>query len=359
MKFLHKMCLSRTQVVVGFRVALRSNMTARKGICCSSLAELRQKVGKKFPESIEEGVYTTDDTLVDEDDFLLSLPPQSLLVVGSPLAQPQDAANVFDRLLRLLRETSGAAPVCREVLDFMQEDFETKWKQMRAKVEETDLVLASSRADHPAWFEDLSTNAKTKEEFMTKSCQARVRGYLAKAETQLRATVSKPGEVEQAEEVIREFKTRLRKNKFHGGYFDRGTDEATRICDESGETTWKVPPDHHSQGISSARGSTASPAAPTPRTTPSTPTRAPRPGSSSPRGTSTTWWSAAGRSCRRWPPPSRARRQGAASTSTTSTASSSRGSTSDWSTSSVTTRGLILAGHVIRTSTMPSDDVFH
>ena len=32
-------------------------------------------------------------------------------------------------------------------------------------------VQASSRKDHPAWFADLSTNARTKEEFMNKNCQ--------------------------------------------------------------------------------------------------------------------------------------------------------------------------------------------
>ena len=33
-------------------------------------------------------------------------------------------------------------------------------------------VQASSREEHPAWFADLSTSARTKEEFMNKNCQA-------------------------------------------------------------------------------------------------------------------------------------------------------------------------------------------
>ena len=32
---------------------------------------------------------------------------------------------------------------------------------------------------------DISTNAKTKEEYLSKGCQARIRGYLAKARSQL------------------------------------------------------------------------------------------------------------------------------------------------------------------------------
>ena len=37
-------------------------------------------------------------------------------------------------------------------------------------------------------FLDISTNAKTKEEYLSKGCQARIRGYLSKARTQLFAT---------------------------------------------------------------------------------------------------------------------------------------------------------------------------
>ena len=37
-------------------------------------------------------------------------------------------------------------------------------------------------------FSDISTNAKTKEEYLSKGCQARIRGYLSKARTQLFAT---------------------------------------------------------------------------------------------------------------------------------------------------------------------------
>ena len=37
-------------------------------------------------------------------------------------------------------------------------------------------------------FSDISTNAKTKEEYLSKGCQARIRGYLSKSRSQLFAT---------------------------------------------------------------------------------------------------------------------------------------------------------------------------
>jgi hypothetical protein len=44
----------------------------------------------------------------------------------------------------------------------------------------------STIEEDPEWFQTLSTNAKTKEDYLSKSCQARIRGYLSKAESQLK-----------------------------------------------------------------------------------------------------------------------------------------------------------------------------
>ena len=52
---------------------------------------------------------------VDDDDYLMSLAPQSLLVVGKALVTYPTPENIFDRLLTLLRESSGASSVYNEV----------------------------------------------------------------------------------------------------------------------------------------------------------------------------------------------------------------------------------------------------
>ena len=83
--------------------------------------------------------------------------------------------------------------------------------------------------------------------------QARVRGYLAKAETQL-----KEGKYNEKQELlvqqmvgfnyrqlipsfdihqVKEFKTRLKAAKYHGSYFDRSSEKKTRICDDTGKKT--------------------------------------------------------------------------------------------------------------------------
>ena len=81
-KIKKKMCMSKTSAVIGFRVTLRyamfnplylvhapklvrSDPGLRKGICCISLKELKQKIEKKFPPgSGSLPLFTDDETEV-------------------------------------------------------------------------------------------------------------------------------------------------------------------------------------------------------------------------------------------------------------------------------------------------------
>ena len=75
---------------------------------------------------------------------------------------------------------------------------------------------------------DLSTNAKTKEEYLTKGCQQRIRGYLTKAEITLKCEKSP-----KFDQIIKEFKVLLKTNSYNGHYFDRSS-KLDKICDEKG-----------------------------------------------------------------------------------------------------------------------------
>jgi len=80
---------------------------------------------------------------------------------------------------------------------------------------------------------------------LSKSCQARVRGYLAKAESQLKTSilVTKLSDKEKqqidfdmiAETTLKEFRAKLKENRFYGHYFDRKSDSGERICDQGGQ----------------------------------------------------------------------------------------------------------------------------
>ena len=84
---------------------------------------------------------------------------------------------------------------------------------------------------------DLSTNARSKEDYLNKGCQSRIRGYLFKAESQLRELAHKNDISEKSSDltgILANFKENLKSHKFHGYYFDRRCFRKS-ICDEIGE----------------------------------------------------------------------------------------------------------------------------
>ena len=82
---------------------------------------------------------------------------------------------------------------------------------------------------HSFTFSDLSTNAKTKEEYLTKNCQQRIRGYLTKAETSLKLE-----KLPKFQEIMTNFRLLLKSNGYNGHYFDRKSQKSDKICDENG-----------------------------------------------------------------------------------------------------------------------------
>ena len=82
------MCLSGMEPVPvkGFKVSAEKT-NQRKGIACRSLKELRGKICEKFYGDGDEDrkrfqIYTEDGTEVEEDEYLMSLPSNSLLLVS-------------------------------------------------------------------------------------------------------------------------------------------------------------------------------------------------------------------------------------------------------------------------------------
>ena len=123
--------------------------------------------------------------------------------------------------------------VYQEVLDLLNKEFKSKWPQFRINLRDktADNTKLSKKSEDPDWFKDLSTNAKTKEEFMFKNCQSRVRGYMSRAEMQINeASLTKCHRTEM-QQIMKQFKIWLKNNRYHGEYFDRSSISSSRICD--------------------------------------------------------------------------------------------------------------------------------
>ena len=82
------MCLHQmeTSVMKGFKVSDES-LNHRKGVACKNLQELKDKILVKFSlqndgDSGDYKIYTEDGTEIDDDEYLMSLPSNTLLIVS-------------------------------------------------------------------------------------------------------------------------------------------------------------------------------------------------------------------------------------------------------------------------------------
>ncbi|KAG5883001.1 hypothetical protein JTB14_033456 [Gonioctena quinquepunctata] len=172
----------------GFKVTDADRKT-RVGIAVKNFEELKKKTIDKFKLKFLPGqinFQTTDGTMIENEEYFQTLPPQTLLIwvkVG------EKAATDAEILYKTIREVNDEYLSAGEKV---QEFFTEKMKNKVFKLAEVLKGLdgekgkLSSRADHPEWFEGLNTNSKTKEEYMCRRAQDRIRTYYYKTRDELR-----------------------------------------------------------------------------------------------------------------------------------------------------------------------------
>uniref|UniRef100_A0A8D8YUC1 DNAation factor subunit beta n=1 Tax=Cacopsylla melanoneura TaxID=428564 RepID=A0A8D8YUC1_9HEMI len=190
------------QKVKGFKVT-DSRRTKMVGVAAKSFRELLTKCCIKFDvKKRNVKLVLLDGTLVENEDYFQTLPNQSVLLIQSPGEQnvaqnflhtlfstlcPPGAELIYSTLqlinVDLLR--SGAA-----VQKFFDHNVKEKLRQLNRIVnageEEENRTGLSERSEDPDWFMGLETNARTKEAFMFKRSQERIRGYLYKSRSDIR-----------------------------------------------------------------------------------------------------------------------------------------------------------------------------
>ena len=126
----------------GFRICFHNNLAVRKGIACASLNDLKSKIKIKFGDDHEKfKVFTEDATEVDDDEFLMDLPNNTLLIVSNEMKPLQTASkpfnpaeNLFDKILTLMRWSGDTQTVYQQVLELMNQDFQEKWSSMKVNI---------------------------------------------------------------------------------------------------------------------------------------------------------------------------------------------------------------------------------
>ncbi|KRT80627.1 hypothetical protein AMK59_6014 [Oryctes borbonicus] len=227
--------------VKGFKVT-DSERRVRVGIAVKSLDELTQKTKEKFKLKLDQNqirFQTPDGTIVETNEYFQTLEPQTLLIWVKKGERAQTDAEILYRTIREVNEEYLTAG--EKVQQFFTEKMKNKVFKLAEVLKgiDDDKTAASDKTLHLEWFEGLDTTAKTKEEYMFRRAQDRIRTYYYKTKDELLKNPDLPSE--RAQTLLNELQDNLKDVKHFGCYFDRskaiGDAKQKSICDEKGTFT--------------------------------------------------------------------------------------------------------------------------
>ncbi|XP_017132394.1 DNA fragmentation factor subunit beta [Drosophila elegans] len=172
----------------GYKVT-DNERTRKYGIGANSLEMLITKANSKFP-LLELHLYLASDGFeVSDDEYLDSLPAQTLFIAAGPDAViTTDADFEFEKM----RQQSPLLKVADIFYDFIEQHPEkfrrmiTEYEhQKHRRVLDNTKAHLSLKAEHVEWFEGGEERFHSKEEAMAMRAQTRVRGYYYKAKEEL------------------------------------------------------------------------------------------------------------------------------------------------------------------------------
>ncbi|ERL84705.1 hypothetical protein D910_02130 [Dendroctonus ponderosae] len=210
----------------------------RVGIAVKSFDDLKKKTIEKFklPSATDIKFQTPDGTTIDSDDYFQTLPPQTLLIWVKPGERAETDAELLYKTIREVNEEYLKAG--EKVQEFFTEKMKSKVFKLAEVLKglDPDKVQMSSRLEHPEWFEGLDTRAKSKEEYMFRRAQDRIRTYYYKTRDDLLHTTHLPADKLNA--LLSDLQTKLKLNKYHGYLFDRhataGNSNLKPLCNSIG-----------------------------------------------------------------------------------------------------------------------------
>ncbi|XP_043249895.1 DNA fragmentation factor subunit beta [Colletes gigas] len=201
------------------------NRTRKFGVACRSLQELKRKACAKLNvthDLAEVNVFLLDGSLIDEEYFY-TLEPQTTLIVQKPGEKVlSDADLLYDTLRRVNIDFLTAGDKASE---FLTENLKAKVAVLNNVLNNDDSkTTLTARDEHPEWFHGLETNYTTKEAYMHRRCQDRIRGYLYKTIDQIKSSETFANDHKARKQLlyaIAFFKLQLKEDHYFGYYFDR------------------------------------------------------------------------------------------------------------------------------------------
>ncbi|XP_008179152.1 DNA fragmentation factor subunit beta isoform X2 [Acyrthosiphon pisum] len=210
----------------------------RFGIVGNSLKDVFTKGCQKLKlDHINATMMTVDGTVIDDEDYFQQLPAQTLFIFRLNGETFETGADLIYNVLAAVNNNTLKTSI--KIKSFMDENIKEKIRILSSVLDVDDeskkKKISSLRLRDPDWFQGLETRARTKEEFMFKRCQERIRSYMYKTKSDM---IKSDFYIKQTkcrkylDEVFKQFSELLTKNKHHGYYFDRSNTNG--LCDEIG-----------------------------------------------------------------------------------------------------------------------------
>ncbi|CAG5135966.1 unnamed protein product [Candidula unifasciata] len=180
-------------------------------------------------------VLEDDGTLVDGNDFLQTLPSQTVFVFLRKGEKWMGAGEKIYRILSSLCDMDRKAEIAEQIRGLLADDLAPEKVSILSQyldMLETD-IEAEDRCEHEDWFEGVNKKYKTKGEVMKNTAQQRIRSYFTSAKEQI-AKEEDPKTRALLGQVLEELSAKLALNAYHGYYFDRMAAAKLRMCDTKG-----------------------------------------------------------------------------------------------------------------------------
>lgn len=207
------------------------------GVACQTLDELRVKGCVKLKIEKNVRIQLLDGTCVDDEDYFQTLPSQTVLLFLKPGESAYTGADILYNALQAVNLDYLRAG--NKAQTFFTHNIKEKVMNLAKLINkpETQNVQLSSKVDDPDWFEGIDSRSATKEEFMGRRSQERIRGYMYKTKGDLiNSETYKNDQMcrKKLTEALQKMNIQLKTNKCFSGYFDRTAPPSDRLCDNVG-----------------------------------------------------------------------------------------------------------------------------
>jgi len=177
-----------------------------------------------------------DGTFVDDEDYFQTLPSQTVFLFLIPGESANTVADMLYNALQTLNLDYLRAG--NEAQKFFTDNIKEKVMNLAKLINkaETQNVHLSSKVDDPDWFEGIDSRSATKEEFMGRRSQERIRGYMNKTKDELTKSETYKNDHKcrkKLNEALQQMNFQLKAEKYFSGYFDRSA-ASERLCDNVG-----------------------------------------------------------------------------------------------------------------------------